>query len=81
MRRDGEVALQEEEEEVHDGDHAAGLLVLVDADQRGRVALGEHEEEAGERLVGAHRQLRAEGLELRRSRRERRTLEMNVLMG
>ena len=64
-RRDGEIALEEEEEEVHDRDHAAGLLVVVDADQRGRVSLRKHEKEAGKRLVRADGELRAERLELR----------------
>ena len=70
-RRDGEIALEEEEEEVHDGHDAAGLLVVVDADERGGVSLRKHEKEAGKRLVRADGELRAERLELR-VRREHR---------
>lgn len=64
-RRRCEVALQEEIEEVHDGDEAAGLARVVDTHQRRRVSLREGEEEVRERLVGVDHQLRAEWLELR----------------
>lgn len=82
MRRgSSKVSLEEEVEEVHDGDESAGPIAIVDADQRGGISLREGEEEVGERLVGVDDKLGAEGLELGGREGERQTLEMKVLMG
>lgn len=73
MRRgSSKVSLEEEVEEVHDGDESAGPVAIVDADQRGGISLRESEEEVGERLVGVDDQLGAEGLELGGREGERR---------
>ena len=64
MRRTRKVTFQEEIEEIDDGYDAARLVGFVDADERGRVALREGEEQMRQRLVGVDDELRAERLEL-----------------
>ena len=64
MRRTRKVTFQEEIEEIDDGHDAARLVGFVDADERGRVALRECEEQMRQRLVGVDDELRAERLEL-----------------
>lgn len=64
MRRTRKVTFQEEIEEIDDGHDAARLVGFVDADERGRVALRECEEQMRQRLIGVDDELRAERLEL-----------------